>query len=783
MPALSKIVVYILFLLSLAAFAVAQPVLKADYQGTIDSSVAGGPRLQDIGLGGASTVSDRVDGYTRQVIDNPQGHGFSLNTTGLIGSNYTVAILFRFGQVAGRYRVFDPSNGASDPCGIYVENNKLSFEPANVTNIYGNTYIQVIISRNSDGVRRVFRDGWQTQVNNDTCFGIVNNTMRFFLDDGAENTSARIARIQVWDGAMTFPQMRAVDRLANANGGGDQSILFQSNRYGPAEIFTMNADGTNERRLTNNAATDFQARWSPDKTKIAYATQGNVTEEVVVMPADGGSGIPLVISDDFDGNAHAPSWSPDGTKILFSGCDSNFICDIYQANADGTGAATPVPGLNDPNQDEDYASYSPDGKSILFTRHPVDPLSPTGGVYLLQNTGVMTPLAQFGSGVVFREPRFSPNGLRIVFTRIVLNTNISDLFAMNRNGTELVNMSNGKFEGAAVFAPDNRTIAFYSRRDLPQASEIYRMDSISVGAELQRLTFNSVADGTTDWYASNAPLRSSTPFDFDGDGRSDYSIFRPSDSTWHLALSQSGGYYAQGWGLSGDKIVPADYNGDGKTDLAVFRPTENNWYIFNSSNGSIRTVNFGLSGDRPVPADYDADGKADIAVWRESNGGWYVAQSSNGAFRTQTWGLAGDKPVPADYDADGKSDLAVWRQGTWYLITSSDLNFRMIGWGLNGDIPVTGDYSGDGRSDYAVYRPSDGTWYIMNSDGWSTFTVPLGGVGIVPLAGDFDGDGKMDPTRYRPSDGVWTVNTWRNVTLNQAFGLNGDLPTENAFIY
>ncbi len=73
-----------------------------------------------------------------------------------------------------------------------------------------------------------------------------------------------------------------------------------------------------------------------------------------------------------------------------------------------------------------------------------------------------------------------------------------------------------------------------------------------------------------------------------------------------------------------NSVVPAfDYDGDGRADLSVFRPSNSSWYL-NRVNGRFDSVQFGLLTDKLVPADYDGDGKAEIAVWRPSNGTWYV---------------------------------------------------------------------------------------------------------------------------------------------------------------
>ncbi len=105
-----------------------------------------------------------------------------------------------------------------------------------------------------------------------------------------------------------------------------------------------------------------------------------------------------------------------------------------------------------------------------------------------------------------------------------------------------------------------------------------------------------IARGFPSQLRVNMPARI-IPFDFDGDGKADISVFRPSNRTWYFQQSANG-FTGFQFGDPTDKLVPADFDGDGKTDIAVYR--DGTWYIVQSSNGSISYQQFGLSSDIPV---------------------------------------------------------------------------------------------------------------------------------------------------------------------------------------
>ena len=121
----------------------------------------------------------------------------------------------------------------------------------------------------------------------------------------------------------------------------------------------MNADGSNQRRLTSNDARDRDPAWSPDGRRIAFSSERDGNSEIYVMNADGSGLTRITNNSDYDG---VPAWSPDGRRIAFaSRRDGN--SEIYAMNADGSNQTR----LTNRSASDWYPSWSPDGRRIAFS--------------------------------------------------------------------------------------------------------------------------------------------------------------------------------------------------------------------------------------------------------------------------------------------------------------------------------------------------------------------------------------------------------------------------------
>ncbi len=557
--------------------------------------------------------------------------------------------------------------------------------------------------------------------------------------------------------SLNFDNNNSGFSFSPASNQGNYEIIADSDCF----IYKFNRDGTNLFRFPwvdgNYCYDDFPAVRRGGDQLIAFSNNV-VTPDVgglYTLSIDGGSRqkVPNTTCLDF-----APSWSNDNQFIAFgtiisAACSNSFpsltqypywVSNLIKIKPDGSGRQA-------------VTNFSPNPDCSL----PGSNCLTLGSVWTEDNSKVIAAGRINGVEGLFK---FSTDGSG-TFSQIPLSPGNTPDFVggivQPRVEQNVVSIGGGVSE-----------------------NENYQLVS-TIGEAVAGITSTGGQYSFESGFWAMPASHGSTLFDYDGDGKSDISIFRPSDGAWYLERSTAG-LFGVRFGYSDDRLTPADYDGDGKTDVAVYRPSTGIWYIFDYATATVDYRVFGLAEDLPTPADYDGDGKADISVFRPSTATWYRQNSSDGSFYAIQFGLPEDKPTVGDFDGDGKADIAIFRPslGDWYQLNSSNGSVSGARFGFGSDVVVPADYDGDGKMDLAVYRPSTGIWYITNS---STGAVSYNIFGLsddIPAPGDFDGDGKADISIFRPSDGTWYRQNSSNGSFTAfQFGANEDVPTQSAFRY
>ena len=284
-------------------------------------------------------------------------------------------------------------------------------------------------------------------------------------------------------------------------------IAFSSDRDGDQEIYVMDADGGNPRRLTNNRDGDWAPSWSPDGKHIVFLSgrDGHVDRhapipEIYVMDADGGNPQNLTNNPKAD---RSPSWSPDGKRIVFesdrdAGGNPHSI-DIYVMDANGENQERLTNNLTE----DRYPSWSPDGKRIVFSArregHVVHNLDITYEIYAMTaDGGDEQRLTDNRNNDL--SPVWSPDGERIAFASDRKGGwQKFDIYVMDADGENQHNLTQHRaWDASPSWSPNSERIIFRSNRD--GNWEIYVMDTD--GGNLQNLTNHPDGDWNPAWLNS-----------------------------------------------------------------------------------------------------------------------------------------------------------------------------------------------------------------------------------------------------------------------------------------
>ncbi len=229
------------------------------------------------------------------------------------------------------------------------------------------------------------------------------------------------------------------------------------------DIYVVDAEGSATRRLTYDGASVYPS-WSPDGTRIAFASERGGILGIHVMNADGSDGRRLSSGDAPEG---LPSWTSDGTRIVFTRQVSAEAYDLFVMDADGQN----VQRLTDDGASMD-AACSPDGATILFWSGR----DPGSGLYAMDadGTGVraLTPDLRSAWGA-----DWSPSGAAIVFVAVRAGDSVPSIWVMNADGTgkRRIAPTTGTWVDEPEWSPDGRHIAYYA--DTSGLGEIYVMSA------------------------------------------------------------------------------------------------------------------------------------------------------------------------------------------------------------------------------------------------------------------------------------------------------------------
>jgi Tol biopolymer transport system component len=293
----------------------------------------------------------------------------------------------------------------------------------------------------------------------------------------------------------------------------EAKIAFVRDRGGESHIFVMNQDGTKPTEVSK--ALGGSPAWSADGRKLAFISSRATGDrpQVYMMNADGSHQTRLTHDAMHDSN---PSWSPDGTKIVFEGEDGIFVLTLR---------TKALSRLTKDNNAE--PAWSPDGATIVFerTRDVPNPTNLTGmdqvsELWTMAADGsqpkqLTSPPVSFSgptTTILGKDefPAWSPDGTRIAFESNRASNN--GIFEMNADGSNIIAVTHPQgVDEFPSWSPDGTKIAF-ARTGEPVLSATDQIYSVSIdGSNPTALTSSAAGATSPAWQPKNGVRAQARP--------------------------------------------------------------------------------------------------------------------------------------------------------------------------------------------------------------------------------------------------------------------------------
>ena len=374
--------------------------------------------------------------------------------------------------------------------------------------------------------------------------------------------------------------------------GSNGRIVFVSSRDGNPEIYSMNPDGSDLRRLTTNPGSDDAPAVSADGATIAFASDRDGNFDIYAMNADGTAVHNVTAAFPAYSVNTNPAWSPDGTRLAFEHSDVG-LPEVYVMGADG---ANPMNLTNDPGWDAAPA-WSPDGTRIAFVHGPSNVF--LREIYVMNADGSNPHDLTNTPTFLNVEPSWAPDGSRIAFARGV-NAVSFDVFVMSADGsaqTQLTNIS--AVETNPAWSPDGQQIAF-SAGFIGTNVDLFVMNTD--GSNVLRITTDLAFDGRPDWSASPATgievqidIKPGTVEDsINPNSNGVIPVAVLTDDTFDATKVDLGTIRFGGNGTQAAPVHAAleDVDGDGDTDLILHFRTRESGILCGTTSATLKGKTF-----------------------------------------------------------------------------------------------------------------------------------------------------------------------------------------------